>query len=326
MQPLGKMFGWSSTLLRFMAERMMPAETVAFFGGKQTDLLGDYLVTHYRADSRAEGVSRYIHIEAGWKDDDPLDPVGETAWLDGLADGPAAIIGHADLSRGGAVGEVLAAHKRASDRFRGIRHSLSWHEADGVMNFASSAELSRTSSFRAGFDQLAEHNCSFEAWCYSTQLTEVADLAAHNPDVPMVLCHVGTPVGWAGPFGGVGSTEAERDGIARQWQDDISALAEQPHVHCKLSGLLMPVIGFGYEHATVKPTASELVDRLSPLLTHCIESFGPERCMVASNFPVDRVSCSYGAWMEAMVQITASHGAEAQAHLLRDTATRFYRL
>lgn len=324
MQPLGKMFGWNESLLRTMATKMMPKETIAFFGA-ETDLLGDYMPVNYRSDSTGSKVGPYVHIEAGWKDKTPMDPVGETEWLAGLADGPAAIVAHADLSRGHAARPVLAAHVEASDRVRGIRHSLSWHEAPGVMKFTEDAGLCRDGAFRVGFDLLAEFGLSFDAWCYSNQLRHLGELADHNPEVPMVLCHVGTPVGYAGPFGGVGMSAQERDSIAKAWADDISALAERPHVHCKLSGMLMPVVGFGYENAA-SPGAEELADKLAPLVEHCIAAFGPQRCMYASNFPVDGVSADYGTVVEALLKITASHGAAAQQAIFADTASSFYRL
>ncbi len=324
MQPLGKLFGWNAKVLRFMATKLMPAETIAFFG-KETDLLSDYLPVHYRADSGSSKVGRYVHIQAGWTDDKPLDPVGETAWLDGLVDGPAAIVAHADLALGADVARVLEAHKASSTKMRGIRHMLSWHKSDEVMNFADHEALSRTKGFRDGFDQLAEHELSFDAWCYGGQLEEVAELAAHNPDVPMVLCHGGTPVGYAGEFGGVGVSAQERARIGDEWREGIAAVAAQRHVHCKLSGLLMPVLGFGYESGPA-PSVSQLVESLSPLVEQCIDAFGPERCMVASNFPVDRVSVGYEAMTAAMVEMTSRYGAEAQQAMFADTAARFYRI
>jgi len=324
MQPLGKVFGWNERVLRFMATRLMPADTVAFFG-KKTDLLSDYLPPHYRTDSGSSKVGRYVHIQAGWTDEKPLDPVGETAWLANLADGPSAIVAHADLSLGTDVAPVLAAHLASSDRVRGVRHMLSWHESDAVMNFADRPELSRTPGFRAGFDQLAEHNLSFDAWCYGAQLGEVAELAAHNPEVPTVLCHLGTPVGYGGEFGGVGVSAQGRARIGDEWRDGISAVAEHAHVHCKLSGLLMPVLGYRFEERS-SPSVSELVDSLGPLVDYAIDAFGPQRCMVASNFPVDRVAANYDSVMAAMVELTARYGQDAQQAMFADTAASFYRI
>lgn len=325
MQPLGKLFGWNDRLLRFMAARLMPKETVAYFG-RDTDLLSDYLPGDFRADATSCKVDRYVHVQAGWKDKTPLDPVGETRWLEGLDDGPAAIVAHADLALGVDVGHVLAAHKAASSKVRGVRHMLSWHKHDMVMNFSETPQLSRTLAFRRGFDQLAEHDLSFDAWCYSGQIDEVSELAAHNPEVPLVLCHAGSPVGVGGDFYGVGVSDQERARIGSQWRDSISGLAEHAHVTCKLSGLLMPALGFGFENSSSPARVDELVDRLSPLVEHCIDAFGPERCMVASNFPVDRVAVSYETLISAMLEMTHRYGLDAQKAMFAGTAERFYRI
>jgi predicted TIM-barrel fold metal-dependent hydrolase len=325
MQPLGRLFGWNEHVLRFMATRLMPDDAVTFFG-PGTALLGDYMPADYRADASPSLVGRYVHVQAGWTDKRPLDPVGETIWLESLDDGPAAIVGHADLALGARVAPVLAAHNAASPRMRGIRHMLSWHENKNVMNHATQPRLAHGPTFRAGFDQLAEHGLSFDAWCYGAQIDEVSALAQHNPDVPMVLCHVGTPVGIAGEFGGIGVSEQERARIADAWRDAVSGLAQNGHVHCKLSGLLMPVLGFGYEHAKKQPTVAELVERLSPMVEHCIDAFGPQRCMIASNFPVDKVAVTYETMTKAMLEMTHRYGLEAQQAMFAGTAEAFYRI
>lgn len=325
MQPLGRLFGWNERVLRYMAKRLMPSDAIAFFGDR-TDLLGDYLPPDYRSDTASSRVGRYVHIQAGWTEDTPLDPVGETAWLSTLDDGPAAIVAHVDLTLGTGVGPVLSAHLAASDKVRGIRHMLSWHEQDGVMDFGETASLSRTPAFRNGFDELAEREMSFDAWCYSSQLDQVAELASHNPDVPMVLCHAGTPVGYGGPYQGVGISAQERARIGDVWRDGISQVATHGHVFCKLSGLLMPAVGFGYHNAKASPSVDELVDKLSPLVEHCIDAFGPDRCMVASNFPVDRVSATYAKVTQAMVEMSARYGEAAQRAMFADTASSFYGL
>lgn len=326
MQPLGKIFGWNDRILRFMATKLMPNDTVEFFG-RNTDLLGDYLPVHYRSDSASSKVSKYVHIQAGWTDKNPLDPVGETVWLSQIGDGPAAIVGYANLELGADVESVLDAHLDASDRFRGVRHMLSWHPSPEVMNFADSETISRKQKFREGYDQLAAKGLSFDAWGYSDQLGEIAELAAYNTEVPMVLCHAGTPVGYFGPFGGVGVSKQERDQIASKWSEGISELAAQSQVRCKLSGLLMPVLGLGYQlDDGTFPTRGELVDRLGPIVTHCIREFGPERCMVASNFPVDRVAASYADVTAAMVELTTEFGQAAQQAMFRDSAASFYQI
>ena len=130
-QQFVRLFGWNERLLRAMLKRMFPKPTVSFFG-ERTSLVNDYLTSEYRADSVTSEVGRYVHVQAGWKDKTPMDAVGETEWLESLADPPAAIVAHADLQQGSDIAPVLAAHTRASGRTRGIRHMLAHHRADGL--------------------------------------------------------------------------------------------------------------------------------------------------------------------------------------------------
>ena len=324
-QRLVKMFGWNDKVLRTAAKVMFPRSVMNYFGADNS-LISGYLTPNYRQDTASSKIGRYVHIEAGWKDKTPMDAVGETEWLESLDDPPAGIVAHADLALGIEVAPVLRAHKAASSRVKGIRHMMAKHPNKSVMAFAEDPDMSRTSEFRAGYEQLAEHELSFDAWVFSTQLGQVADLAEAVPEVPMVLCHCGTPAGYGGDFQGVGASQTARDQIAAQWRNGILMVAAQPHVRVKLSGLLMPVIGFGYEDAVTKPGASELVDKLGPLVRFCIDAFGPERCMVASNFPVDRVSASYEDLFNAMVELTATDGPQAQAQMFAGTAESFYQL
>ncbi len=144
----------------------------------------------------------------------------------------------------------------------------------------------------------------------------------------MVLDHMGTPVGLAGPHGGQGETEADRARILDDWHAGLVAVAEHRNVHCKLSGLLMPICGFGFHERDAKPSVGEVVDALGPHVLFGIETFGVERCMFASNFPMDKVSVDYEVLWDAFLQIIANAGLDAtqQAALLAGNAAAFYRL
>ena len=65
---------------------------------------------------------------------------------------------------------------------------------------------------------------------------------------------------------------------------------------------------------------------LAPYFLHCIECFGVERCMFESNFPVDKVSCSYAVLWNSFKRVTAEFTEAERAALFHDTAQRVYRL
>ena len=259
--------------------------------------------------------------------------VGETEFVNGVAamaasgrygetQACAGIVGYADLTVGAAVERVLGAHVAAGNgRFRGIRHAAGWDASDEVQNSHTNPppELYRRADFRQGFAKLRQFGLSFDVWLYHPQLGDVVDLARAFPDQPMVLDHVGGPLG-IGPYAG------HRDAIFRQWQRDIRALADCANVHVKLGGLGMKICGFEFHKRAAPPSSEELAALWRPYVETCIESFGAERCMFESNFPVDKVSCSYAVLWNAFKRLAAGASPAEKDALFRGTAARFYRL
>jgi L-fuconolactonase len=276
----------------------------------------------------------FIDCTAEYRTSGPeaMRPVGETEFVVKVAaeaaKGPAgaarigAIIGHADLMLGGAVDEVLAAHEQAGNGlFRGIRHAAGWDDSEVVRNSHSNPpeHLYAEPAFREGMAELNRHGMVFEAWHYHRQISELTDLARALPETTIVHDHFGGPLG-IGPYKG------KRDEIFAQWKTDISALAQCPNVAAKLGGMAMAINGFGWHKGERPLTSDELVAVQWPWYQHCIEQFGPERCMFESNYPVDKVSISYNVLWNAFKKMTAEFSAGEKESLFRATAMRIYRL
>ncbi len=270
----------------------------------------------YRADGPAE-----------------LRPIGETEFVQGVAAmsasgtygatrATAGIVSFADLSRGEAARQVLEAHIAASpNRFRGIRHATAWHASPEIRNshVGSPDGLLGDATFRRGFAQLAPLGLSFDAWLYHTQIPELTSLARAFPETAIVLDHFGGPLG-IGPYAGKG------DDVFAEWRKNIDELATCPNVHVKIGGLAMPVNGFDWHKHERPPTSEELAAATARYYLHTIDRFGPNRCMFESNFPVDRVSCSYQVLWNSFKRIASGFSAAEKAELFHGTATRFYRL
>jgi len=261
-----------------------------------------------------------------------MQPLGETEFVNGIAamaasgaygatQGALGIVSFADLTLGAGVGEVLDAHMACTSRFKGIRHAAGWDASSDVRNSHSkpTEHLLADKDFRAGFAELGKRGLSFDCWLYHTQIADVTALARAHPEVPIVLDHFGGPLG-------VGPYEGKRAEIFKQWQKDVSELAQCPNVFAKLGGLVMAVNGFGFNRAETPPTSDELVAATRNWYDHAIEVFGPERCMFESNFPVDKVSCSYQVLWNSFKKIAAGASASEKARLFHDTAAEFYRL
>ncbi len=320
--PLVKALGWHRGTLHWVARRVFPRAALEFFGAPD-HVLADYLPADYAADAADRDVVGFVHVEAQWMGKGRLGPVGETRWLESLACPQLlGIVGHADLSLGDAVDEVLAAHAEASPRFRGVRQMLSHHPDKGVLDGAKQPGLSRSDAWRRGYAALARRGLSFEATIYDHQLPELADLAKAFPDVPIVLCHLATPVGFGGGYAGVG---LDRDAVAGRWRDGMSQLAAHANVYVKLSGLAMPCLGWGY-HQGDAPTPARVAEDFAPMLRFAIDAFGADRCMFASNFPVDKVSLSWATLYAAFESAVSDRTEVERRALFYDTAVRAYRL
>ncbi len=277
----------------------------------------------------------FIEARAMYRVDGPeeMRPVGEVEFVQGLAAasasglyGPAraaaAIVGHANLNLGEKVGPVLDALQAASpNRFRGIRHSVTWDPHPGVENTAAHKWQGQLASgpFRAGARELARRGLCLEAWLFHPQLRELADFARAVPDLTIILNHIGGLVR-EGPY-------ANRDDeVLPAWRSGIAAAAACPNVYVKLGGLGMPRMGFDW-HARKTPIGSEeLAASMAPFIKYCIDQFGPSRCMFESNFPVDKVSFSYNVLYNAFKLLSAGYSADERAALFHDTAVRVYRI
>ena len=298
--------------------------------------LGLYLLPQLHADTGAgHRVEKTVFVECMWgyRDDGPehLRPVGETETVAAVAADSAAagaeiagIVGFADLTLGDAVDEVLDAHVSAGQgRFRGIRHATAFDPDPRIRRTHTrpTAQLMADPSFRAGTARLPEHGLSFDAWLYHPQIPELTGLARAVPECTFVLDHLGGPLG-TGPY------EGRRAEILEQWHLDMAELATCPNVVVKLGGIGMVVFGLGFEALPAPPTSAQLAEAWAEPILAAIERFGVERCMFESNFPVDKMSCSYVVLWNAFKRIAADAGAgpAERAALFRDTATSVYRL
>lgn len=277
----------------------------------------------------------FIECKAMYRSDGPeaLTFVGEVEFVNGIAAmsasglyGPtrvaAGIISSADLMMGAAAGETLDAQIAAGGgRFRGIRRSGTWDASDQVRNsrIGATPGLFLEKKFREGFAELAPRDLTFEGWCYHPQISELTDLARAFPDTTIILNHLGGPLG-VGPYAGT------QDNYFAQWQSDITELATCPNVVAKIGGINMDTNGFNWHLKPKPPTSEELCEATRKWYEHTLEHFGVDRCMFESNFPVDKISCSYNVLWNSFKRLATNYSADEKAKLFHDTATRVYRL
>ena len=259
-----------------------------------------------------------------------LRPVGEVEFVQGLAAasasgvyGPsraaAAIIGHADLKLAGKVAPVLEALQAASpNRFRGIRHNITWN-TDPAWDNRETEGILANAEFIAGAKVLSQKGLVLDIMQSFPQLPEIADFAEAVPDLPIILNHIGG-------VSRVGIYANKDDEVIPAWRDGITAVAARPNVTCKLGGMGMPRFGFGWHARDVPIGSEELAETMEPWMKHCIEQFGPDRCMFESNFPPDKVSFSYNVMYNAFKRLSKEYSVSERAALFHDTAARVYQI
>lgn len=264
--------------------------------GDYAAIISDYLLEDYLEDARNQNLVKSVHLDVGY---DPADPVGETKWLQGIADRhgfPHGIVGYADLSKPD-VADILDAHLEYPN-FRGIRQSMNFHP-DSAKTYLDRPEVSRTLEWRRGFKELAKRDLSFDLQLYYPQMKEFYELACDFPDTHILLNHTGMQV----------------DGIKHfdAWRAGMERLAEAENVACKISGL-----GMGDHDWTT--------ESIRPYVEAAIDVFGVERCMFASNFPVDKLFSSFDAIFDAFKEITEGYSESDRRKLFHDNAEHYYRL
>jgi predicted TIM-barrel fold metal-dependent hydrolase len=239
------------------------------------------------AEARFSGLGGAVHVQAAV---DTPDPVEETRWLSEMAAGapfPFVIVASADLA--------------AADAGEQIERHCGFELVRGIRDFGRGAGYLTDPAFERGFAQLEKFGLLCDLDCPWESMPSARDLARRHPEIPVVLEHIGYPRDTASPE------------YFQHWRQGIEAIAEAPNVWCKLSGLGMNRRGW-------------TVEGLRPWVTHCIDTFGPGRCVFGTNWPVDRLYSSYDAIVDAFVEIIGAYDQPERQAMLVGNAERLYRI
>lgn len=255
-----------------------------------------YLPGDYLADASGWNVVGAVHVDAGA---DPADALRETEWLERLAAGtalPSAIVGFADLADPDV--ETLLDRQARNRRVRGIRHIVNWHP-DPQRSYTT-RDMTRDDRWARGFGLLGRYGLSFDLQCYPAQMVHFAVIARRNPDVPVMINHLGMPV------------LSDPEGLV-EWRRGLRALAALPQVSIKLSGL-----GF------IRPDWDTKL--AMPLIREAIDLFGPCRAMAASDFPTDRLFSTWDRALSALAEAVQPYNDEERRAIWGGNACRLYRV
>jgi predicted TIM-barrel fold metal-dependent hydrolase len=271
---------------------------IAFRYGDYGAICQDFLPDDYFAQAGAHHIIKTVMMEGEW---DPFDPLGEARWATALHAGtglPNAMAAQIWLDRDD-VADVLDAY-REMPLVRSVRHkprtvSRSEHRAD----FSAPGSM-RCERWRRGYALLAQSSLMFELQAPWWHFGEAAELARDFPGLRIVVNHTGLP--------------ADRSEAALSaWRAALDGLARWPNVWLKISGL-------------GEPGARWSVERNGLVVRAAIMSFGVERCMFASNFPVDSLVVTLDDLFSGFKAMVAERTPKERLALFHDNASALYRI
>jgi L-fuconolactonase len=215
----------------------------------------------------------------------------ETRWLLELArtnQRIRAVVGWVDL-RSPSVANDLE-HFCADPKFVGVRH---------VVQDEPDPRFMLQPDFLRGLGLLKNFGLTYDILIFPNQLPAAIEVARRLPDQPFVLDHIAKP-----PIA---------QGTLEPWAKQIRTLGECPNVSCKVSGLV-----------TEAEWKNWNINQFTPYLDVVTETFGEDRLMVGSDWPVCLLSASYEQVVGLVRDHFKSFSPEARKKIFGGNASRFY--
>ena len=182
---------------------------------------------------------------------------------------------------------------------RGVRMQLHWHE-NPLYRFAARPDLCADPKIRRNVARLADYGWSFDLQVFAPQMADAAGLAEACPNVTLILQHAGM------------LEDLSPQGRAA-WRTGMAKLAQRPNVVSKLSGLGTFIHRNDAAH-------------IAEILKDTVATFGAERCLFGSNFPIEKLWTTYRELVDAHLAAAASLRPDQRNAIFGGTAVRVYRL
>ena len=299
-----------------------------------------YMLEDYLADAQGgHNVIASIYCESqAFVSKDGLEwmrPLGEVEFANGVAAMTATgqygkcrvaagIIGHANLTFGSRIGELLdRCMEVAPNRYRGVRHVTLDYPDDRpfkfIMTYRPPAGLLETPGFPLGLAELERRGLTFDAAIYDPSLPRLTELVDQFPGLTFVLNHMGIAIG-------IDMTDTERDEMFRTLVGQPASAGQATQRDVQGRRTRHAGRGFRFEEREDVVGYQELAATWRPYVEAAIDAFGIDRCMMESNFPPDGRSGGFIPTWNAYKHILSGCSAEEKAKLFARNAARVYRL
>jgi L-fuconolactonase len=202
------------------------------------------------------------------------------------------IVAWAPLEYGDRVRYYLEELRKLGPQIKGVRR-INEHELDPAFVLQP--------DFIRGVQLLPEFGFTCDLSCTHVQLGETVELVRRCPQTHFILDHIGKP--------NVRGEEFE------SWAKELRDMASLPNVVCKISGVV-----------TEADRATWTIEQIKPYVRHVVESFGENRIVFGSDWPVATLATDYRRWVNTLDEITADLSTDQKRKLWAENAKKFYRL
>ncbi len=249
----------------------------------------DFLPVDLAAELAAAGVDGVVSVQA-------RQSLEETSWLLDLAARHAFVRGvvgwiplvDPDVE---ACLDRLAIHPAAA-KLRAVRHVLQAEADDAYM---------LCEDFNRGIRAIGRRGLAYDILILERHLPHTLALVDNHPDQVFIVDHIAKPRIAAGEL--------------EPWAKNIRELARRPHVACKLSGLV-----------TEADVSSWTPAMLQPYLDVVLDTFGPQRLLFGTDWPVCLAGVAYSRWKQLIESALSSFSTSERAAVMGGNAVRLYRL
>lgn len=274
-----------------------------------TKLHRSFVMKDYLKATRGLNVVKAVYMEVAVA---PEDKVAEAEYIIELCqrtDNPtvAAVIG-GDPSLEGFRDYIT--RFKDSPYIKGVRHIPRAAKGDDFLYLRD--------RFLASVQLLGELGMSFDLCMPPQRFSEAIDVVDRCPDTRFILDHCGNAdpkAFWNEARRAENPTAGPPQHDPDQWRRGIAELAKCDRVVCKISGIVARA-----------PKDTWDADDLAPIIHHCLDVFGPDRVMFASDWPVCTRVAEFREWVAALKQVVKERSEDERRKLFADNAARFYGL
>lgn len=250
------------------------------------ELRRDFLPADLQNAVRGANIEGVVSVQA-------RQSIEETNWLLSLADRHSfvsGVVGWLPI----AADDFPAQLEKfgAQPKLKGLRHVI---QDEPDCNYILRPDFNR------GISTLKSTQLVYDILILGSQLRQAIEFVDRHPNQRFVLDHMAKP--------------RIRQGILEPWRENITELAKRNNVYCKVSGMVT--------EADWKTWSKE---NLRPYVDVVMESFGPERLMAGSDWPVCLVATTYARWFETLTALLNELSATERRRIMGENATKVYRL